>query len=617
MPKRAALALAALAALTLAPRGARAGGGPVNVMVVYSADDAQATAVAKHYEKARSLPPGHLCGIAGITPAMTTIDAATFATLIQKPLDGCFAKAPEPDEIDYLVLVRGLPYSVTLPAYAASLEAVLQVFHATKTSDSTELAGAGQPGNTQAQVPNPAFVGGFANAADFTIMNKYQDWYGSTSTIIRAKQQPVSFRRADAKSAGGYAFAKNLFIVSALDGFDYTDADALVDRGVAADGASPPAELLCMRGEDEARQARDPECELATRMLKNAGLSGAFVDPFDAMLAGHTVASFFTGSSDSVRTAIAGNTFAPGAIADNLTSYGAAISNFACSPDGMTCPASEAQTSIARFIRAGATGAEGTVNEPLNNCFPNAGTLLHYTFGYSLGESFLFNQRFLYWQNILLGDPLATPYGERPKVTIDGGPGPHPIDAPLVVHATHPAGVAKIALYAAGVKQGEAMGDTLSLDLKGKIGDAFDLLAVAFANNAKVTRAGWPTPDQQPRPDVQGWIAAQVTIAAAMPDAGGATGAGGGGGAGAGGGAATGGAEGGAGGGATTGGATMPGAKSGCGCRAAGGEAGGWGALLSLSTAALALARVRRRYCARALSARADRRSRAAAPRAC
>ena len=132
-----------------------------------------------------------------------------------------------------------------------------------------------------------------------------------------------------------------------------------------------------------------------------------------------------------MRTAIAGNTFVPGAIADNLTSYGAAISTSRATRTAPTCPASESQTSIARFIRAGATGAHGTVNEPLNNVFPNAGTMLHYTFGYSMGESYFFNQRFLYWQNIHLGDPLATPYGKRPDGDVRRRR-THPVNGPPI-----------------------------------------------------------------------------------------------------------------------------------------------------------------------------------------
>ena len=572
MSKRSLVACATLAAFTAFAPGARAGGGPMNVLVLYSADDVESAGVATYYADARSLPPGHLCGLKGLLPT-TTIDVATYKSLIQKPLDDCLAALPHPDEIDTLVLARGLPYSVTLPAYAASLEAVLQVHHTTQTADGTEVGGAGQPGDTQAQVPNPVFFSGAQSSTDYAFHNTYEGWYGTTSSIVRAKKQPEAFHRAAVKTFSGYDFTKSLFIVSALDGFDYTDAKALVDRAVASEGTFPKAEILCMHAEDEARGARDPECEFATRMLTSAGFNGKFIDPFDAKLQGHTVAAYFTGSSDSVRSAIAGNTFVPGAITDNLTSYGAAVSNFFCNADGTQCPANEAQTSLARFVRAGATGAHGTVNEPLNNTFPNAGTMLHYTFGYSMGESYLYNQRFLYWQNIHLGDPLATPYGERPKVTIDGGAGMHAKNMPITVHATHPAGVVRIDLYKAGARIAQVMSDTLSYDVTESVGDALDLLAVAVSGNAAAMRPGWPEEMQLPTPDVQGWIAAKVTISDMVVDP---TGAGGSGGVMAGSGGAGGGVGGGGGGSGVGGFDRGDDTKNACGCRAAGsdGEAG-------------------------------------------
>jgi len=158
---------AAIAAVALPPRPALAGGGPMNVLVVYSADDTSAASVADLYASARAIPKGHLCGLPGIKPGMGSVPFATFQTLIQAPVDACLAALPQPDEIDYLVLVRGLPYSVSLPAGAASLEAVLQVGHTT-TATSMELAGLGQPGTmNDAAIPNPAFPqGAYFNAAD-------------------------------------------------------------------------------------------------------------------------------------------------------------------------------------------------------------------------------------------------------------------------------------------------------------------------------------------------------------------------------------------------------------------------------------------------------------------
>jgi hypothetical protein len=588
---------ASLAIVSLAPE-ARAGGGPMNVVVLYNGDVPNAVGVAQHYAQVRSLPQGHLCALSGIKETDTTIDVPTFKSKVQAPLDACIAALPHADLVDYIVLVRGLPYSVTLPAYAASLQAVVQVRHAKVISGGTEIAGAGQPGNSDATVANPMFPAGFAgDPSGFMLMNQYETWYENATIVTAAKDQPAAFHSANApNNGGGYTVMNNnvgfvpnaydwsgdnLVIVSALDGFDYTDATALVDRAAMSDGTFPTAEIMCMHGEDDARGARDPECEYATRMLKGAGLNGVFVTPFDGTLSGHKVAAYFTGSADTVKTAIAGNTFVPGAITDNLTSYGAAISNFFCDADGGTCPASESQTSIARFVRAGATGAHGTVNEPLNNSFPNAGALLLYTFGYSMGEAYFFDQRFLYWQNIFLGDPLATPYGERPKVTIGDAGRSHPHNQPIVVHATHPAGIVSIDLFESGKRVAQVKGDTLDYMPTQNVGASLDLLAVAVAVDAPVKRTGWAVVQQQPHAEVQGWLEGKVTLGpdGASPepsvdgggaDAGSLDGSG------------------------DDGGNAASGGSGGCACRQAPGGPNAWASVAAFGLGALVL-RVRRR----------------------
>jgi hypothetical protein len=537
------IASTTLTAAALVSSEALAGGGPMNVVVLYNAAVPDAVSVAQHYATVRSLPAGHLCALtglaetdAGFTVASTTIDVATFQSTIQAPLDACIAALPEPQLIDYVVLVRGLPYLVTLPSYGASLQAMIQVRHAKVVASGADLAGQGQPADTEASVANPFGPSGFTDySSDYTLSNPYESWYENASAIVRATTQPPAFHSAEATTGDAYVFTpvdggsnisfttgaydfskENLVIVSALDGFDYTDATNLVDRAAASDGTFPTAEVMCMQGSDSARAARDPECEFASRMLTGAGLNGAFVTPFNASLSGLTVASYFTGTA-GLQGAIAGNTFVPGAIASNLTSFGAAPSNFFCDSTGTMCPAAENQTSIARFVRAGATGVDGTVEEPENNVFPNAGALLLYTFGYSMGESYFFNQRFLYWQNIYLGDPLATPYATRPTVTIEGSLTAHPHNTPMVVKAAHPAGIQSIDLYVGGAQVAEVTGDTLSYTPTQVVGAKLDAIAVAVAKNAPVTRTGWPQAAQKPQPDVQGWQAATVVLSADAP----------------------------------------------------------------------------------------------------
>ncbi|MBW2263120.1 MAG: TIGR03790 family protein [Deltaproteobacteria bacterium] len=509
-----------VAAGMLAAGAAVAGGGPANVLVLYNADDTDAAAVAEYYRDARSIPDGQMCGITGIDPSSRTIDFDDYHTLVHVPLDACLAGLPQPEEIDYIVIVRGLPYRVNIPSgFYTSLQAMIQIHHAASVGTGDELAGTPQYYDSyyQASIINPHFQAGSIRSGDYTLSNPYMNWYNAATRITRLEDQVESFRRQSAGAYGGYDFAGNLFVVTRLDGFDHDDARDLVDRAVAADESFPAAEILCMEGSDSARAARDPECEYVVRHLDMAGITATYLAPFDGSLAGHTVSAYWTGTA-SLRGAIAGQTYVPGAIACNLTSTGAAPTNFFCSSDGTTCPASESQTSIARFIRAGATGAHGAVAEPLNNTFPNAGTLLLYTFGYNLGESYFFNQRFLYWQNILLGDPLTTPYAERPVVTVVTD-GTHPQDSPLVVEGAHPDGVARVLLYIDEVLVAREDSDTLSHVVTDVDGSELEILAVAIAQNVGVTRTGWPNPDQNPQADVQGWTTTTVTVTAPVePD---------------------------------------------------------------------------------------------------
>ncbi len=493
---------------------AHAGGGPMNVMVLYNADEPDAVALAQYYGQARSLPSAHLCGVAGVDPATRTMDFDVYQTLIHAPLAACLQGLPQPEEIDYLVVVRGLPYRVNLPdgAFYTSLSAMVQVFETARTSDGSLLAGQPQLYDQfyQASISNPSYVGGFCQAGDLLVSNQYSGWYETACSIVRETDHPPSHHSAVAGALGGYDFAGNLFVVTRLDGFDYADAQALVDRALAADGSFPTADLLCMEGGDAARGARDPECEFTSRHLALAGFASTWLTPFDSALAGHTVSAYFTGTA-GLRDGIAGNTYEAGAITGNLTSTGAAPSNFFCNADGTVCPESESQTSIARFVRAGATGAHGTVAEPLNNTFPGAGTLLHYTFGYNLGESYFFNQRFLYWQNIYLGDPLTTPYAERPVVSIVPA-GEVSRGGAISVQASHPDGVSAVRVYVDGERVAEGVGPSLEWIVDRDVGNTLNVMAVAVAQNAEVQRSGWPVEAHLPRPDVQGWQTASLTV---------------------------------------------------------------------------------------------------------
>lgn len=486
---------------------AHAGLAPPDVLVLYSAEDVAALGVAEAYAASRELEDRQLCAVGeGLDPTAHTVSWDDFDALIRGPFEDCLAAQPEPDDIDALVLIRGLPYRVELPSFVASLEAVLQVGHVEKYGD--ELAGQGQAtyqGTAYASVGNPTFIGDWDGAlAKFDVGRSYRELYTASLTLANLETWPASFDRQDAGRADGYAFNGHFFLVSRLDGFDHDDAIDLVDRGLAADESFPDAEILCMYGADEARGARDDECEFATRLLTDAGHDAVWLDTFDSALEGHTVAAYFTGAA-SMTGAIDGQTYVPGAIVDNITSYGAHPYNFQCSDAG-ACPESEQQTSIARFVRAGATGVHGTVAEPLNNVFPHASTLLLYANGYTLGESFLYSQPSTYWQNLLLGDPLAVPYGERPVVSIEERGGT------LIVRAEHRDGVSRITLYQEGRRLSEGDTDTLEIGLEEPAGADLEFYAVARSGPVEVGTGDWPAGIVLANPEITGWTSAAVVV---------------------------------------------------------------------------------------------------------
>jgi len=503
-----------MVSLLLQTLPALGGGGPANVLVLANADDPSALSVADHYASERMLPPGNICTVTGIDPDSNAVALDDYDLHILGSLNDCLEVHPQQEELDYLVVIRGLPYRVELPTgFTVSLSAALQVSNTTHVTSGESLMGQALStwgGVTQASIENPWYVGNSSTDV-FEIENPYMAHYSTAVRIAFQATQPRAPRRQSAPLYDQWEYADNLFIVSRLDGFDYEDALDLVDRGVAADGSSPDAPITCMAAADSARGARDPECAYAMSLLDTAGIAAQYIENHDPELSGESLAGLLTGTT-SFAGGIDGNTWVPGAFAGNLTSYGAVPNNFRCSADG-TCPESESQTSIARFVRGGATFAHGTANEPLNNSFPGAGMFLLSTMGYSAIESAVMTQRFLYWQNVYLGDPIAAPWAERPEVRIDDTVA---VNRPVEITATHPLGIAEVRLYVDGVRVDEnaSLGDSLGL----VEGDEVALLAVALAENGTVSREGWPEPAQQPRPDIQGWTTAQIALGAPVID---------------------------------------------------------------------------------------------------
>jgi hypothetical protein len=560
---------------------AGAGGGPENVLILYNAHPSathpgalnDSPEIAEYYRALRGIPRDHMLPIFGLEearvaplPQTHTITLTQYKKRILAPLGDKLRSLRYPEEIDYLVLIRGLPYrvdlesSVTSPNDCASLTAMLGVYHAYRASDpSDELwddphPASDTPPYRKTSTPNPlCYAGNYQE--DYDSPTKSHLRYLTSTGIARrtlAEGQVPSFRRMGtipvSDPPSDWVFSGNLFIASWLDGFSYGDAKNLADLGVLGDGAlidacgssacsgtSGAPSLLCMKGRNVERQARDEECRYALELLEGAGFCTEYVrDPVtglpvhDRNLANRSLAAYFTGS-DKLETyfeadgdALSGNCFLPGAIFCNLTSNAGNPPNFYCNSSGFCPPfneltqkSGEVQTSIARVVRLGITGAHATVAEPFAHAFPGAGTLLLYTFGYNFAESFFFTQPFVHWQNTYLGDPLTTAYAVRPVVS-------HPQkvlrSSPLLVTASHAQGIARIRVYVDGVRRADVENPscsspfTITVPTTGLLIGQHEVVAVAYACNSVVERPGWPEPLQLPQPDVQGWSSGSLSV---------------------------------------------------------------------------------------------------------
>ena len=179
-----------------------------------------------------------------------------------------------------------------------------------------------------------------------------------------------------------------------LSAENLSQAKALIDRGVAAEGTMPSGTTYLVYNDDKQRNVRAvnyPDIVKKFRLFLKMS-----VQKSDGLAYRNDILFYFIGASRVKNLDTL--TFRPGAIADHLTSVGG-------------LPKS-GQMSAWKWLDAGATGTYGTVFEPCNfpQKFPDIEQLIqHYLAGSTLIEA--------YWKSVkmpgqgnFMGDPLARPF---------------------------------------------------------------------------------------------------------------------------------------------------------------------------------------------------------------
>jgi len=447
MLQRSAIVLAMISL----PAIARATPGPDTTVVIANANVPESVALAERYAQARDVPDAQVCLLD--VEDTENLDLATYEADFLAPLRACLDATPGVRErIEAALLIRGVPLRVQIPVggrdRVVSLAAALSLWDSTRMG--APLLGA-EPGMTADCGGTPCYAAAWDNPySGFPFEPGYEVERGEVTW------RPI--------------------LVTMLHGRSYEDAESLLDSALMAEATDPATgEFLFMEGRDPARGVLDVEYDRVILDLTELGLTATRVE-FDADLTGRTLAGFATGTA-TIGETIEGNTYLPGSLVDNVTSLGAVPPNFRESGE-------QQQVSIARWVAQGVAGVHGAVAEPLNNCFPHRRLFVEYALGATLAETYWAMLPFTYWMNLVLGDPMAAPYAQRPVVEVTGVSDGAPLDGPtpVAITAVDPGarGIESIALFLDGEEIARAEHDGLELCL-GPGPDARQLLVVARA----------------------------------------------------------------------------------------------------------------------------------------
>jgi uncharacterized protein (TIGR03790 family) len=187
---------------------------------------------------------------------------------------------------------------------------------------------------------------------------------------------------------------------------NFTEAKALIDRGVAADGSWPAAAALLVTTPDTKRNVRQLMYPQIERVLGKK----LYVETVQGRDIQNRLRLMFYFTGDRFVHHIDSNEFLPGAIADHLTSSGGQLTD-------------SLQMSALRWLEGGATASYGTVVEPCNMLakFPDPLLVMdRYLKGATVIEA--------YWgsvampgQGVFIGEPLAKPYAAHRLTQVDHG----------------------------------------------------------------------------------------------------------------------------------------------------------------------------------------------------
>jgi uncharacterized protein (TIGR03790 family) len=342
-----------------------AGGSGLNVAVVVNQHSTNSVQLGNYYAEKRQVPPQNYIRInwAGGNIDWTNAD---FRTYLLNPVLGAIASRQLTNQIDYILLSMDIPYRVY------------------QSGSSTT---SGQNSTTAALFYGfkPDYVLPSNNPASCNLPPVSSNSYAGSESVFRFTPPGT---------------AATNYMAMMITSWTLDQAKAVVDHGVAGDSSFSLQPVILGQSGDGDRNIRYQTFDNAifnTRLRGNYNLIRLNVDePIGyANLLGYQNGWMWFSTPPE--------TFAPGALADNLTSYG-----------GLLFEPSDHTNALA-FLYAGASGSYGTVVEPCAYLqkFPSAQNYFYQSRGFSLAECYYQGITNPY-QGILVGEPLSAAFALPP-----------------------------------------------------------------------------------------------------------------------------------------------------------------------------------------------------------
>jgi uncharacterized protein (TIGR03790 family) len=186
-------------------------------------------------------------------------------------------------------------------------------------------------------------------------------------------------------------------------GLTVEEAGAMLIRGVDSDSSRPEGYFCFITNRDVRTQAREWQFRGAVEELEERGFRAVITNSLPRGT--DPVAGLLMGSAEFDTRGVR---LSPGALVDNLTSFGAVFD-------------SAGQTKCTVWLDSGAAASGGTVTEPFSywTKFPNARLFVHAVSGCTALESVYQSIR-QPLQYLPMGDPLAAPWKPKAEVLVDG-----------------------------------------------------------------------------------------------------------------------------------------------------------------------------------------------------